>query len=366
MGLDQELLGWRGLALPRLSSEPRQTQGRQLPKSPGMTPLPTLALNRASHRAYQLGNTSGVFNRGAGQESCVQAGGLTESSRAALQVARRCELQTGRRASLRFATILSLLLASLGLRGAQDWPADRPLSASFRGQFSYGPAAGFLQTPAGGQPGSSSRRRPTLDELDINDAAFYDVLASVQWPSLSLYAGYQAVGLDGQALLSRSLISRNITFPAGTRVQSSTDLNWFRAGAGWKFSLFDRRLELVPKAEFAVLDFKYGLSGGGQAVQRSYPKGCVRLGLESRYRFSRVVSVSLTGEGSLPISNTPQIAALTGGVTFDLLPASRRVRPALFLGGGAQRIDYEDNQKLPNHFRVDLGPVVTTGLAISF
>jgi hypothetical protein len=165
--------------------------------------------------------------------------------------------------------------------------------ASFRGQFYYVPADGFLQTPAGGQPGSSSHRRPTLDELGVDDAPFWDVLTSVQWHSLSLYAGYEAIALEGQAVLSQSLISRNVIFPAGTRVQSESDLNWLRAGAGWKFFLLDRRLELLPKAEFALLDFRYELSRGGQSVERSYPKSCMRLGLESRYRFNRVVSVSL-------------------------------------------------------------------------
>jgi len=272
----------------------------------------------------------------------------------------------GQAITLRTAIITSLLLASLGLRGAEDRSASTSLMTGFRAQFNYGPADGFLQTPAGGQPGSSSRHRPALDELDIDDAAFYDVLASVQWHSLSLYAGGQAIPLKGQGVLSRTLFSRNVTFPAGTRVQSESDLNWLRAGAGWKFCVLDRRLELVPKAEFTVLDFRYELSGGGQAVERSYAKGCVRLGLETRYRFNRMVSVSLNAEGSAPISNTPQIAVLTGGVVFDLLPGNRRVHPTFLVGGGAQRIEYQDNQKLPNHFQVDLGPFVTTGLGISF
>jgi hypothetical protein len=234
------------------------------------------------------------------------------------------------------------------------------------GYFHYGSADGFLQTPAGGQPGSSSHHRPTLDEVGIDDAVFYDMLASLQWHSLNLYAGYQGIPLQGQAVLSQDLVSRSVTFPSGTRVQSKCDLNWFRTGAGWQFLFLDRRVELLPKAEFAVLDFNYQLSGGGLAVQRSYPKGCLRIGLESRYRFNRVISLNLNAEGSVPISNTPQIAALTGGIAFDLLPGNRRFHPTFFLGGGAQRIEYEDNQELPNHFRVNLGPFVTTGLAISF
>lgn len=256
-------------------------------------------------------------------------------------------------------------IAPLEKELAQENPHPA-LEVSLRGGFQYGPVDGFLQTPQGGNPGSSSPRRPTLDELDIHDAAFYDLLASVQWRHLYLYAGYHPIELEGQAVLSESLVSRNVVFPAGTHVRSENDFNWLCVGAGWKFVFADRRLEFIPKIEYALLDFSYKLSGGGQAVDREYIKACVRLGVESRYRFNRVISVSLDAAASVPISNWPQIAAFTGTIEFALLPGSRRVRPTLFLGGGAQRIAYEDTQELPNHFRVDFGPFVTTGLAISF
>jgi hypothetical protein len=262
--------------------------------------------------------------------------------------------------------VFSILLSmALSINAADDAP-KRLLTVSLSSYFHYGRADGFLQTPAGGQPGTSSIRRPTLHELDVREVAFYDVLGFVQWRSLSLYAGYQAIGLDGDAVLSQGLISRGTTFPAGTQVQSQTDLNWFRIGAGWKFVLADGHWEILPKAEFAVLDFSYELSGGTQAVDRGYAKGCARLGLESRYRFNRIFGVSLNGEGSVPVSGTPQIAALTGLLEFGIFPRSRRIHPTLYLGGGAQRLEYEDNQRLPNHFRVDLGPFVTAGLSISF
>jgi len=270
--------------------------------------------------------------------------------------------ETSLETMLRQLAILSVLLTALLLSAAEE---DSALSFRLAGSFYYGAADGFLQTPAGGQPGSSSARRPTLEELNINDAVFYDALALVHWRRLGLYAGLQAISLDGRAVLSDSLVSRNVTFPSGTPVHAETDLNWARMGTGWKFEMADRRVELFPKIEFAVLDFSYALAGGGQAVERSYAKGCLRLGLEATYRFNRLVSVNLDGGASAPISNTPQIATLVGTVQFDLQPGGR-VRPTLFVGGGAQRIEYEDNQALPNHFRVDVAPFVAAGLAISF
>lgn len=257
-------------------------------------------------------------------------------------------------------------LISWSASAAQDVSNGWPVSITTRGQFSYGAMDGFVQMPAGGTPGSSSPERPTLDELDIDSAGFYDVLAAVNWRSWRLYAGYQAIPLDGSATLTRDLVSRNVAFPAGTRVSSEIDVNWFRAGAAYRFRLLDERLELMPKAEVAFVDFGYDLSGGGQAVDRSFMQTTIRLGLEARYRLHRIITAVLSADGALPIANMPQVASITGGFEFDLWPDQNRVRPVLFLGGGAQRINYEDDQSLPNHFHLDMGPYGTVGLGISF
>ena len=234
------------------------------------------------------------------------------------------------------------------------------------GAVYYGPVEGFLQTPKGGNPGTSSSQRPTLKELGIDDTVFYDVTATFDWRHFEFYGGYQAISLDGSATLSDPLTSHGLLFPAGDHVKSTTDFDWWRVGIGWKFRLLDDHLEIMPKGEFALLDFNYNLSDSTQKAKRSYSKETFRLGLDTRYRINRVISLSLSVEGALPISDMPQIGNITGGVEFDLLPDNPHIRPKLFIGGGAEWITYEDNQTLPNHFRVDLGPYVTGGLKISF
>jgi len=42
------------------------------------------------------------------------------------------------------------------------------------------------------------------------------------------------------------------------------------------------------------------------------------------------------------------------------------VNPSVFIGGGAEWIDYRDSQPVPNHVRADLGPLVTVGFRLSF
>ena len=268
--------------------------------------------------------------------------------------------------ALRSCAFLILLLTTVTVGAAEEQVGETSPSASLGVLLSYGSVDGFAQTPAGGNPGSSSSCRPTLDELGIDRAAFYDVLAGLRWRRWGFYLGYQAIDLSGQAVLSQSLTSRNVTFPAGTSMSSDIRFNLLRVGAGWKFGLAGGRLELFPIGEVGVLDFSYDLSGGGEMVARDYAKGYLGFGLAGRYHINHRISAILNAQASVPISNTPQIAVLTGGFEFDLLPASRDARPSVFLGGGAQQIEYEDNQELPNHFNVDLGPFVTAGLSVSF
>lgn len=264
------------------------------------------------------------------------------------------------------AVLVLLLSAEIVDAAADEQVAEASVSGTFGVLLSYGPVDGFFQTPAGGEPGSSSLGRPTLDELGIDRTTFYDVLAGLRWRRLRLYLGYQAIDLSGQAVLSQSLTSRNITFPAGTAVSSDIGLNLLRVAAGWKFALAGGRLELAPIGELGVLDFTYDVSGGGETASRDYAKGYLGFGFAGRYHINNRVSAILNVQAPIPISTAPQIAALTGGFEFDLPPSGQRAHPLVFIGGGAQRIEYEDNQELPNHFDVDLGPFVTAGLGVSF
>jgi len=243
---------------------------------------------------------------------------------------------------------------------------SRPIEITVQGSVYFGYANGFLQTPLGGQPGTTSLQRPTLHELNIDDAVFYEGSIRLQWKQLGFYGGYQAIGLDGSGTLTQPLISHGVSFAAGQPFHTDNRLDWFDAGAGWSFFFLDRRLEIFPKAELALLDFSYKLSTPSASTSRSYSKGCLRLGAEATYHFNPALAFKLDGAASIPVSDTPQIATVTGTLYFNLLPHSRRFKPALFAGVGMEWIDYEDNQPVPNHIQVNLGPFVTGGLALSF
>jgi hypothetical protein len=269
-------------------------------------------------------------------------------------------------------TVYLLSLLGGGLAGpahAADLlepPAPPTTTVNLEGAFNWGKLRGFMQVPEGGQPGTSSPQRPTFDELGIHDTTFYDVALDVRWRQLDFFAGAQFIGFDSSGTLTAPLVSHGVRFAAGDPFETQDRFDWYGLGLGWRFDLLEKRLVLTPKIEGALLDFSYDLSSGAAAAQRSYTKGCVRLGIGADYRWARVISFQLEGAASIPISNTPQIAALVATARFDLLPSSRTVKPALFLGGGWEWIDYEDNQTLPNHIRADLGPFLSAGFSVAF
>jgi len=264
------------------------------------------------------------------------------------------------------AFVCACILATAFGAAAQIDAPEKRFELSAQASVNYGPADGFMQIPAGGNPGSSTAGRPSFHDLKIDDALFYDTRLDVRWCHLDVFGGYQAMDFDSSGTLARPLVSRSINFGSGTPFSTSDSFDWFRVGVGWKFELLDRKLEIMPKIDVAVLDFSYRLSSPSAEVSRSFTKGAGRLGLEAVYRFTPRLALKVDGAASIPVSNTPQIATVTATANFDLLSHPAPVRPSVFLGLGFQRIDYEDNQPLPNHIRVDTGPFVTAGVAVSF
>src|SRR5882724_5812825 len=103
-------------------------------------------------------------------------------------------------------------------------PTDFQLSAS--GGFLYGPVKGFIQTPAGGQPGSTSHNRPRLGELGIDAASVGVVNVSGEWGAHEAFVGAEIIRLGGTGTLRSDLVTHGTTFAAGTDVRSDVSLDW--------------------------------------------------------------------------------------------------------------------------------------------
>jgi hypothetical protein len=273
------------------------------------------------------------------------------------------------RAPIRSLCAISIALTSASLafeaRADDAEPAPSAVEFSLRGSGFYGPISGYIQVPLGGNPGTTSPRRPTLHELGIDDAAFYEVTARLQWGHVGVFGGYSGLELDSSGTLSESLVSHGVAFPAGSPFENSTQLDVGNLGAGWKLDFDERRLEVFPKIDVAILDFSYSLDSAGARAARAYRTTAVRLGAEASYDLGHGFGLELDGVASLPIPHMPQLSSVTGRFAYHLFPMGP-VRATLFLGCGGKWIDFEDSQTIPNHISVRSGPLLTGGFSLSF
>ncbi len=240
--------------------------------------------------------------------------------------------------------------------------------ASADGAFLYGPVQGFLQTPAGGHPGTTSHDRPTLKELGIHTAPMADASVTVGWGAHDFYGGARVIELSGASILDQELVTHDVTFPLGTAVSSTVQLNWYRLGYAHRF-VFGHgdgaRLRIDPAIEGVLFHVGYQLSGGGLSTSRTYFKGGVRLGVRSEW--SPWPRFSILGEamGSAPIPGQPVILSFQATGRYRLWGRTDR-GGTFFLGIGYDQIDHQDLQTVPNHIKVEMGPLLVTGLAVNF
>jgi hypothetical protein len=241
------------------------------------------------------------------------------------------------------------------------------------GSYLYGPVHGFLQTPAGGAPGSSSRERPSFGEIGIDNVNVADAALTVGYDRHEVFFGAQFIEPTGSATLRQDLVTNGVTFPAGTRVSSSVKLDWYRLGYRYRWELDsaargDREPQwtLYPSLGAALFTFDYRLDGsGGQHASRSYSKALPQVGLELDWRpGGGPFTLSAGAMGFPPISSIPAIATenVTAKYRFFGKPGSFNVEG--FVGVQFEQMYYKDNQRVPNHIEAQFGPMVVAGLSV--
>jgi hypothetical protein len=218
----------------------------------------------------------------------------------------------------------------------------------------YAPISGYLQTPAGGNPGTSDIKRPTFKELDIDDTSYIDIDLYYKKRNYTPYIGVRLIDVDSSGILEKDLTTRGQTFSKGQSYDHETSFNIYRFGTKYDLTYFS------PKVELAVMDFDYQLESAGIQVKRSYSKSTVRLGAEKIFSFN-ALDIIFEASGSIPLANTPEIYTAGAVVKYWF---SENVN----IGLDVQYfyLDYEDDQDLPNHLRLEMQPAISVFLQYRF
>ncbi|MBN2592240.1 MAG: hypothetical protein JXA81_01945 [Sedimentisphaerales bacterium] len=217
------------------------------------------------------------------------------------------------------------------------------------------PISGYIQTPAGGNPGTSDIKRPTFKELDIDDTSYTDIDLYYRSRNYTPYIGLRLIDFDSSGILEKHLTTRGQTFLRGESYEHETSFNIYRFGAKYDFTHFS------PKAELAVVDFNYQFESAGIQVKRSYAtKYAVRLGAEKNFSVD-ALDIIFEASGSIPLSNSPEIYTVGAAVKYWLTEHFN-------VGLDIQYfyLDYEDGQDLPNHLRLEMQPAISVFLQYRF
>jgi hypothetical protein len=232
----------------------------------------------------------------------------------------------------------------------------------------YGSISGYLQTPAGGNPGSSSIRRPTFEELGFEDTNVNQGYFAFSKGNHTVLLDAHLVRLDGYSTLTEPLKSQYRDFAAGETVKADVQTDYYDLIYLYHFTevdLFGKRMTISPGAGLVVFDFHYELAGASDKADRSYGNVGARIGGELNLTLTEKLSISADAFASIPISNTVSIYSLELLGEYQLWKTSRLETTAI-LGIAYDYIDYEDEQELPNHIRVELKPLLKIGIEIKF
>lgn len=248
-------------------------------------------------------------------------------------------------------------------------PAEK-LTFAIEANWLYGPASGYVQVPAGGQPGTTSSNRPTFDEMGIKTVSIYDAQATMSLQRHEFYLGGEWIHMAGSGQVSEPMVSHGLAFPAGTDVSSTLTMDNYHAGYRYQWSLDGRppresTLSLYPSLGVAVLAVDYGLKGGGMDAKRNFMQANVEAGLEVEWKPMDRLSLLAGLVAAPPVSTLPGIIR-EQIVAKYLLVDQRSFILGVMAGVAFEQISWHDGQGVPNRVSADFGPMLLLGLKAEF
>jgi hypothetical protein len=257
--------------------------------------------------------------------------------------------------------------ASKSLLGLPLFEIEKKFHLNLDASGSFGPISGYLQTPAGGAPSSTSNKRPKFDELGIDTATIVNLSLSANRDPHSIYGAGHLVDLSGGNTLDEALIFHGRQYPPGTRVRTDVKLNWYEIGYQYHIHFGKERenLNVAPTIAFALWDFSTELESHGEKNSRGYTKATPRIGLDLEWYPMNWLTVSGKAIGSIPLENLPHIYTVSLTGKYSILNKDR-LKIMLFAGVEYNHIDYKDSQIKSNHIRADMGPMGIVGAEIKF
>ena len=234
--------------------------------------------------------------------------------------------------------------------------------------------SGYLQTPAGGMPGTASSKRPTLSEIDLHGGRYRWIGAGVDFgrkananPSaarsrLRLYARYTTTGDEATSTIHEAFTIRGGVFEAGDSVRSRVSFDGLTLALTAAFDLGSRvSVEVGPEIGWTAFDFT--MTGERHRSDRSYHVTTFGLAGAIRRQFGNAWHVGARLAASPAIEGTGSRYMVEFRVGRDLSKVL-----GVAVGASVESFRYDDGhkQELPNRINVTRRVVPTLRARLRF
>jgi hypothetical protein len=226
---------------------------------------------------------------------------------------------------------------------------------------------GYVQSGIGGQPGTSSPKRPTYDELDVGTVLAPSGDLRFAFGRHRVHAGATYWILHGEDVLREDLTTHGDTYVAGTSLSSETEFlsSWLAWGYAFPLGGTPGRLTFVPGVGLYMHSQRYSVSGDGRSSGRDFNVASPMLDAELIWHPGGRIHVS--GELKLVLDQL-----LGSDTPTTMVEAAVRLHLDLwrdanvFLGVGVTSIDHYDDQALPNDSELEVVPWFSLGCEFRF
>lgn len=224
---------------------------------------------------------------------------------------------------------------------------------------------GFLMTPIGGAPGTTSSERPTLSELGIHRFTPFNLRLGSEWDQWGGYLGYAYRRFNSAhaVSLSSDLLTHGMNFPTGSLVTSHNQFDWTSAGAYYRMDL-QNGLIISPVLEIDYWQFRYDIHSSIKSTSRRYNDVTLRAGLRAAYQLNNKITLNAEGFTALPFGNL-RIDNVSLEADYNLYQQGIFTLSP-YVGASYEHFKFKDHQRVPNYLVINEGPMFFAGLKINF
>lgn len=220
----------------------------------------------------------------------------------------------------------------------------------------------YAQTPKGGDIGTTSFKRPDFRELSKKEDLLYELGARLQIEDYFAEFHFVDISPSAQDNLTQDLITHSLYIPVNSPFDMHVNYHWYSLWLGKSFHLPLSSWVLSPFITLDYLRYHYAFSSPSNSSIRAFTLLESQIGLKIAYDLTPCLKLELQGTQSLPLSNLT-LSQGTLNLNYTLTFQHATFIPKV--GLGFIRMDYEDEQTVPNHIHYTLSPFLTLGLTLA-